>query len=105
MEHKIAFFTPMLYSCVISIQPAAWFQSFWLITHTYAAVWFPKSCDQCVHLGAVGGMVQDKRSRESYRSWTVLHTQSISALSCGFPILQGNAEALDRWGGNTKYRL
>jgi len=95
----------MLHSCIISIQPAAWFQSFWLTTHTFAAVWFPKSCDQCVQLGAVESMVQDKRSRERCRSWTVLHAQSTSALSCGFPTLQGNAEALDRWGGNTKHRL
>jgi len=33
-----------------------------------------------------GGMVQDKRSRECCRSWTVLHAQCTSALSSGFPI-------------------
>jgi len=27
---------------------------FWLTTHTLAAVWLAKSCNQCVHLGAVG---------------------------------------------------
>jgi len=41
-------------------------------------------------------MVQDKRSPEHCTSWTVLHAQCTSALSSGFPILQGNAEALDR---------
>jgi len=30
------------------------------------------------------------------REWTVLHAQCTTALSSGFPILQGNAEALDR---------
>jgi len=50
-------------------------------------------------------MVQDKRSRERCRSWTVLHTQCTSVLSSGFPISQGNAEALDRWGWKTKHLL
>ena len=47
-------------------------------------------------LGLVGGMVQEKGSREHWSSWTVLHTQSTSAVSSGFPLAQGNAEALDR---------
>jgi len=47
-------------------------------------------------IGTVGGMVQEKGSRERFRSWTVLHTQCTSALSSGFPISQGNAEALER---------
>jgi len=49
------FFTQMLYQCIATIQLVApWFlQSFWL--RTYAAVWLPKSCNQCVQLGAVGG--------------------------------------------------
>ena len=46
--------------------------------------------------GLLGIMVHDKRSREHCSSWTVLHAQRISALSSGFPLLQGNAEALDR---------
>jgi len=75
-------------SCLIS--------SIFLIHDSYS--WLLKSCKQCVHLGAVGGMVQDKQSSESCRSWTVLHTQCTSVLSSGFPILQGIAEALDRWG-------
>jgi len=33
----------------------------------------------------------------------VLHAQCTSALSSGFSISQGNAEALDRWGGKTKH--
>jgi len=51
------------------------------------------------------GMVQEKGSRERCRSWTVLHAQRTSALSSGFPISQGNAETLKRWGGKTKHRL
>ena len=46
--------------------------------------------------GLLGGM--DKQSRERCRSWTVLPAQCTSALSSGFPISQGNAQALDRWG-------
>jgi len=33
------------------------------------------SCNQCVRPRAVGSTVQDKRSRERCRSWTVLHAQ------------------------------
>jgi len=43
-------------------------------------------------LELLGGMVQEKGSQERCNSWTVLS----SALSSGFPLLQGNAEALDR---------
>jgi len=45
------------------------------------------------------GMIQEKRSRERCSSWTVLHAQCTSALSSGFPLSQGNTEALDTWGG------
>jgi len=55
--------------------------------------------------GCWGGLVQEKRSRERCRSWTVLHAQCTSGLSSGFPVSQGNAEALDRWGGIAKHRL
>jgi len=55
-----------------------------------------KSCNQCVQIRTVGGMVQEKGSRERCISWTVIHAQCTCALSSGFPILQGNAEALDR---------
>jgi len=41
-------------------------------------------------------MAQDKRSRERCRSWTVLPAQCTSVLPSGFPISQGNAEALHR---------
>jgi len=44
----------------------------------------------------VGGMVQEKGSRERCKSWTVLHAQCSTALSFGLPISQGNAEALER---------
>jgi len=36
---------------------------------------------------------------------TVLHAECTSTLSSGFPISQGNAEALDKWGGKTKHRM
>jgi len=51
----------------------------------------------------LGGMVQEKGSREHCNSWTVLHAQCTSVLYSGFPFLQGNAAALDRWGGKTKH--
>jgi len=44
----------------------------------------------------VGGVVQEKGSRERCRMWTVLHAQCTSVLSSRFPISQRNAEALDR---------
>jgi len=47
-------------------------------------------------LGRLGGMVQEKGSVERCNSWTVLHLQSSSALSSGFLLSQGIAEALDR---------
>jgi len=53
----------------------------------------------------LGGMVQEKRSREHLSSWTVLHSQCTSALSSGFHLSQGNAKALDSWGEETKHRL
>jgi len=49
--------------------------------------------------------VEEKGSRERCRMWTVLHAQCTTVLSSGFPISQGNAEALERWGGKTKHRL
>jgi len=94
--------------CIATIQPvAAWFlQSFWLTTHTHAALWLPKSYNQCIQLAAVGGgMVQEKGSQECRSSWTALHAQYTSALSSGFPLSQTNAEALDRWGRITKHSL
>jgi len=53
--------------------------------------------------GLLGGTVQEKGSRERCSSWTVLHAQCTSVLSSGFHISQGNAEALDRWGGKTQH--
>jgi len=47
-------------------------------------------------LGLLEGMVQEKGSQERCNSWTVLHAQSTSAVTSGFPVSQGNAEALDR---------
>ena len=51
------------------------FSLFSLTTHTHAAVWLPESCNQCVQLGAVGGIVQEKGSRERRSSWIVLHAE------------------------------
>ena len=64
-----------------------------------------KSCNQCVQLGAVGGMIQEKGSRERCNSWTMLHAQCTSALSSGFTLSQGNAEVVDKGGGKAKHRL
>jgi len=47
-------------------------------------------------LGLLWGMLQEKGSRERCSSWTMLDAQCTSALSSGFPLSQGNAEALDR---------
>ena len=55
--------------------------------------------------GLLGGMVQEKGSRECCSSRTASHAQSTSALYSGFPLSQGNAEALGRWGGKTRHRL
>ena len=47
--------------------------------------------------GLLRGTVQEKEiSRGSCSSLTVYHAQSNSALSSGFPLSQGSAEALDR---------
>jgi len=41
---------------------AVWFlQYFWLTTHAHAAVWLPRSCNQCVHFRAVGGHGSEER--------------------------------------------
>jgi len=45
-------------------------------------------------VAAGGGLIREKGSRERCSSWTVLHAQSTSALSYGFPLSQGNAKAL-----------
>ena len=55
--------------------------------------------------GLLEGMVQEKGSRERRSSWTVLHAQCTSVLCSGFPLSQGNTEAVDRWGRQRKYRL
>jgi len=104
-KHENCMFTQMPYQCIAWIQPAAWFlQSSGLTTHTHNAVWLPKSYNQCVQ---PAGLTEAwlKGSRERCRSRTVLHTQCTSVLCSGFPISQGNAEALERWGGKTKHRL
>jgi len=42
-----------------------YFQSFWLTTHTHAAVWLPKSCNQCVQLVAFVGHGSGERKSRS----------------------------------------
>jgi len=129
-KHENCIFTQMLYQCIARIQPvtARFLQSFLLMTHTHDAVWLPESYNQCVPLGAVGRngsgvswsltslfstnmaisetkMVQEKGSQECGSSWTVLHAQYTSVLSSGFPLSQGNTEALDKWGWKRKHHL
>jgi len=75
------------------------------MTHIHAAVWLPESCNQCIQLGTVGGMVQEKGSIYSAAAVGLCCTHGApctSALSSGFSTLQGNAESLDRWCGKTK---
>ena len=93
-------------TCCISALPefdsilAAWFvQSFWLTTHTLLY----DSMNLIINV--FSSELLDKRSRQRCRSWTVLHAQCTSALSSVFPMSQGNAEALHRWGGKTKHLL
>ena len=93
-----------------------------LISH--AAVWLPKSCNQCVQLGTVGGHGSGERKSTALqqldcvaRTVTLIcgaleehlltYLQCTSALSSELPVSQGNAEALDRprWRGKTKHRL
>jgi len=46
-----------------------------------------------------------RKEVESAAAVALLHSQSTSALCSGFPVSHGNAEALDRWGEQTKQRL
>jgi len=103
-KHENRIFTQMMYFALPEFNQLLDFSFFWPTTHTHAAVWLPKSCNQCVQLGAVGGVVQKKRSQERGGSWPVWHAQCTSVLSSGLSISQGNAEALERWSGKTKHR-
>ena len=96
--------------CCISALPEFnhlfdFFQSFWLTTHTDDAVWLPKSCNQCVQPAGLLGAWFMRKEVESAAGVGLLRAQCTSALSSGFPISQGNAVALERWGGKTKRRL
>ena len=102
-NRKIAFFTQIVYWCIARIQPvAAWFlQSFWLTSH--AVVWLPKSCNQCVQLGAVRRHGSRERKKGSLQQLDyVARTMHPSS---GFPLSQGNAEVLDRWGGKKHHLI
>jgi len=81
------------------------FSLFWLTTHTHCCMTpyilqSMRSARSCWV-----DMAQEKGSRERCSSWTVLHAQCTSALSSGFPLSQGNAEALNRWCLKTKQNL
>jgi len=79
-------------SCLIS-------SIIWLTTHTHAALWLPKYCNQCVYLGAVGGGIWFRINEvESAAEVGLCCTHNAP----GFPISQGNAEALC---GKTKHHL
>jgi len=95
----------ILVHCCISALPSAWFlQSFWLTTHTHAAVWLPKSCNQCVQRDCWEHCSGERKSIVLQQFDCVAHTMHQCAVS-RFPISQGNAEALDRWGGKTKHHM
>jgi len=98
--------------CCISATVAAWFlQPFWLTTHTHAAAWLRKSCNQCVQLGAVGrgehGSGERKVESAAAVGLCCTHNAPVcqKTPSSEFPLSQGNAEALGRWGGKTKHHL
>jgi len=97
----------MLYQCIARIQQAAWILQFFDLRLILAMLYMTPQI--MISMGsarrAVGGMVQEKGSRDRCRSWTMLHAQCTCALSSGFPISQGNAETLERWGGKTKLQL
>jgi len=54
-------------------------------------------------LGLLEGMVQEKGSRESCSSWTIVRTIMHQCAVFWVPVLQGNTEALDRRGGKTTH--
>ena len=86
-------------SCLIS-------SMFWLTTPVLTLLYDSLNLViNALSSGLLGGMVQDKRSRQRCRSWTMFHAQYTSALTSMFPLSQGNAEALDSWGWKTKHRL
>jgi len=66
----------------------AWFlQSFWLMTHTHAAVWVSKSCIQCVQLGVVGRHGSGERNLTApqqlhVHQWAVFLKEKNSHLLC-----------------------
>ena len=93
---KMAFFTQMLYLCIARIQPVArclmWFlQSCWLTTHAHAAVWLPKSSNQCAQLGAVGEHGSEERKSRALQQLDCVactrHQCIVFRISC----FKGNA--------------
>jgi len=53
--------------------------------------------------GFFAAWLRRKEIESAACSWTLLHAQSTNALSSGFPLSQGNPEAVDRCGGKTKH--
>jgi len=71
----------MLYQCIARIQPVApWFsQSVRLTTHTHAAVWFPKPCDQCIQLRLLEGSWFRRKAVEGAAAVGLCCTHNASA--------------------------
>ena len=65
------------------------------------------SCNQCVQpLVQLGAWFMRKEVDSAAAvGLCCTHNTPCSTLSSGFPISQGNAEALDRWGGKTKHHM
>jgi len=63
---------------------------------SHAAAWLPKSCSQWVQFGLLGGIWGTWFRRKQANS-----AAEVCVLSSAFPLSQGNAEALDRWGRKT----
>ena len=98
--------------CCISELPefnhavAAWFlHSFRHTTHTHAAVWLPKSCNQCVQLRAVGGSWFRRKEVENAAGVGLCCTHN-APVRCllGF-LFRKVIKTLERWGEKTKHHL
>jgi len=64
-----------------------------------------KSCNQCIQPAGLLGPWFRKKEVESAAGVGLCCTHSAARLFSEFPISQGNAEALERWGGKTKHCL
>jgi len=106
-QRETRIFTQMLYQCIAWIQPAVSFlQSFWLTTHTDDAVWLP------INHAVNAFSPQDcwvpwfRRKEVENAAGVGLCCTHSAPVRCLLAFLfRNNAEALESWGGNTKYRL